>query len=164
MIQFKETTGRIIGGNLIIGASNNTAETVIVSSNQVVGADKAVTVGGGYQGIVSGVHNRSIGICALKEVGHNKSIVVGKIYELRVGKSKLTTTEDCVISLTGVHVKINGEELTDMDAARVNKTRERHDRVRQGARKSASPVPFSRYVCLPRPTHGPNGSHQRGRL
>ncbi|MEJ6391623.1 type VI secretion system tip protein TssI/VgrG [Gymnodinialimonas sp. 2305UL16-5] len=107
-------------GNLVIGVGKNKAETVMVSSTEVVGAGKAVTVGGGYQVVVGGVHNQSIGIGALEEVGHNKSVVVGKIYEVRVGKSKLVMTEDGVINLTGVRIRINGEELVDIDAPAVD--------------------------------------------
>ena len=36
-------------GNLVIGVAKNKAETVMVSSNEIVGAAKTITVGGGYQ-------------------------------------------------------------------------------------------------------------------
>jgi type VI secretion system secreted protein VgrG len=106
-------------GNLIIGVGKNKAETVMVSSTEVVGGGKATTVGGGYQLVVGGVVNQSVGIGAYEEVGHNKSIVVGKLYEVRVGKSKLLFTEDGVINITGEKITLEAEQSITLKASKI---------------------------------------------
>ena len=107
-------------GNMIIGVGKNKAETVMVSSTEVVGAGKATTVGGGYQLVVGGVHNQSIGIGAYEEVGHNKSTVVGKLYEVRVGKSKLLMSENGVIHISGVKITLEAENEIHFKAKRIH--------------------------------------------
>ncbi|MBA8902416.1 type VI secretion system tip protein TssI/VgrG [Phyllobacterium sp. P30BS-XVII] len=106
-------------GNLVIGVGKNKAETVMVSSTEVVGAGKATTVGGGYQLVVGGVHNQSIGIGAFEEVGHNKSTVVGKLYEVRVGKSKLLMSEKGIIHISGVKITLEAEDEIHLKAKRI---------------------------------------------
>ncbi|WP_299694870.1 type VI secretion system tip protein TssI/VgrG [uncultured Tateyamaria sp.] len=107
-------------GNLVIGVGKNKAETVMVSSTEVVGAGKAVTVGGGYQVVVGGIQNTSVGIGAIEEVGHNKSIVVGKVFEIIVGESKLVMTEDGKIDISGVDITINGKSSIAAKAGRID--------------------------------------------
>ena len=69
-------------GNLVIGVAKNKSETVMVSSSEIVGAAKTVTVGGGYQLSVQGIRHDSVLMGAYEEVGQNKTIVVGKAFEL----------------------------------------------------------------------------------
>jgi type VI secretion system secreted protein VgrG len=88
-------------GNLVIGVGKNKAETVMVSSTEIVGAAKATTVGGGYQLTVGGIKNESIAIGAYEEVGHNKATVVGKRYEIVCGDSSIVLEENGTITLTG---------------------------------------------------------------
>jgi type VI secretion system secreted protein VgrG len=86
-------------GNLVIGVGKNKAETVMVSSTEIVGAAKATTVGGGYQLTVGGVKNESVALGAYEEVGHNKATIVGKRYEIVVGDSSIVMEEDGTITL-----------------------------------------------------------------
>lgn len=107
-------------GNLVIGVGKNKAETVMLSSTEIVGAAKAVTVGGGYQVTVGGVLNESVAVGAWQEVGNNKVTHVGEKYELVVGKSKITLTRDGNISIDGVDIKINGETLIALKGGNIN--------------------------------------------
>ena len=86
-------------GNLVIGVGKNKAETVMVSSTEIVGAAKATTVGGGYQLTIGGVKNESVALGAYEEVGHNKATIVGKRYEIVVGDSSIVLEEDGTITL-----------------------------------------------------------------
>ena len=79
-------------GNLVIGVGKNKAETVMLSSTEIVGAAKALTIAGGYQVTVGGVLNESVAVAAWQEVGNNKVTVVGEKYELVVGKSLSSST------------------------------------------------------------------------
>ena len=97
-------------GNLVIGVAKNKAETVMVSSNEIVGAAKTITVGGGYQLSVQGIRNESVLLGAYEEVGQNKVVVVGKRFELVCGKSKLQMNEDGKIVLQGVDLQIEGSD------------------------------------------------------
>jgi type VI secretion system secreted protein VgrG len=107
-------------GNLVIGVGKNKAETVMVSSVEVVGGGKATTVGGGYQLVVGGVHNQSVGIGSYEEVGHNKATVVGKLYEIRVGDSKIVMSEDGVINITGKNITIESSESIKLKSKRID--------------------------------------------
>ena len=107
-------------GNLVIGVAKNKAETVMVSSNEVVGAAKTVTVGGGYQLSVQGIRNESVLLGAYEEVGQNKVIVVGKRFELVCGKSKLQMNEDGKIVLQGLDVKIEGSDCIACKGGRID--------------------------------------------
>ncbi|MES0871407.1 type VI secretion system Vgr family protein [Pseudovibrio sp. SCP19] len=103
-------------GNLIIGVGKNKAETVMVSSTEVVGAGKATTVGGGYQLVVGGIHNQSIGIGSYEEVGQNKATVVGKLYEITVGDSKVLMSEKGIINVSGKQITIEASETINIEA------------------------------------------------
>jgi type VI secretion system secreted protein VgrG len=98
-------------GNMIVGVAKNKAETVMLSSTEVVGAGKATTVGGGFQTIVGGIKNTTVGIGDYEEVGQNKALVVGKQYEIVVGDSKVVMDENGTVSITGKKILIDGEEL-----------------------------------------------------
>lgn len=98
-------------GNMIIGVAKNKAETVMLSSTEVVGAGKATTVGGGFQTIVGGIKNTTVGIGDYEEVGQNKALVVGKQYEIVVGDSKVVMEENGTISITGKKILIDGQDL-----------------------------------------------------
>ncbi|KZL14354.1 hypothetical protein PsAD2_03758 [Pseudovibrio axinellae] len=103
-------------GNLVIGVGKNKAETVMVSSTEVVGAGKATTVGGGYQLVVGGIHNQSIGIGSYEEVGQNKATVVGKLYEITVGDSKILMSEKGIINVSGKQITIEASETINIEA------------------------------------------------
>ncbi|WP_277985698.1 phage baseplate assembly protein V, partial [Loktanella sp. IMCC34160] len=103
-------------GNLIIGVAKNKSETIMLSSTEMVGAGKALSVGGGYQVAVGGVHNTSVGVASYEEIGHNKTTIVGKQYEIVCGDAKITLTEDGVISLSGTKILIGGKELIRVNA------------------------------------------------
>ena len=107
-------------GNLVIGVAKNKAETVMLSSTEMVGAAKAVTVGGGYQITVGGVLNESIAVGAWQEVGNNKVTHVGEKYELVVGKSKISLDRDGNVSIDGVNIKINGETIIALKGDKIN--------------------------------------------
>lgn len=107
-------------GNLVIGVAKNKAETVMVSSNEIVGAAKTVTVGGGYQLSVQGIRNESVLLGSYEEVGQNKVIVVGKRFELVCGKSKLQMNEDGKIVLQGLDVKIEGSDCIACKGGRID--------------------------------------------
>ena len=106
-------------GNLIIGVAKNKAETVMMSSTEIVGAGKAITVGGGFQTVVGGIHNVSVGIGSYEEVGQNKVTVVGKQYEIVCGDSKIVLTEDGTVSISGKKILIDGVEQLRATAADV---------------------------------------------
>jgi type VI secretion system secreted protein VgrG len=93
-------------GNLVIGVGKNKAETVMVSSTEIVGAAKSVTVGGGLQTTVGGVRNDSTAIGHYEEIGTAKSTVVGKTYEIVVGKSTVVLESDGTIKINGVDITI----------------------------------------------------------
>ncbi|MGR3795080.1 type VI secretion system Vgr family protein [Vannielia sp. SX4] len=107
-------------GNLVIGVAKNKAETVMLSSTEMVGAAKALTVGGGYQVTVGGIKNESVAIGSWEEVGNNKVVHVGEKFELVVGKSKLVMDRDGNISLEGVDIKINGSSSIKATAGRID--------------------------------------------
>lgn len=102
-------------GNLIIGVAKNKAETVMVSSNEIVGAAKTVTVGGGYQMSVQGIRNESTLLGAYEEVGQNKVVVAGKRMEFVCGKSMIQLNEDGSILIEGVDVKVVGSSRIDLN-------------------------------------------------
>lgn len=107
-------------GNLVIGVGKNKAETVMLSSTEIVGAAKAVTVGGGYQVSVGGVLNESIAIGAWQEVGNNKVVHVGEKFELVVGKSKLTMDREGEITLEGVNLNLTGSSAVKVKGGRID--------------------------------------------
>jgi type VI secretion system secreted protein VgrG len=107
-------------GNLVIGVGKNKAETVMLSSTEIVGAAKATTVGGGYQVTVGGVLNESIAIGAWQEVGNNKVTIVGEKYEVVVGKSKLTMMRDGTITLEGKDIAVTGSSTIKLKAPKIN--------------------------------------------
>lgn len=114
----QETMGE---GNLVVGVAKNKAETVMLSSTEIVGAAKALTIGGGYQVTVGGVINESIAVAAWQEVGNNKVTVVGEKYELVVGKSSLVMDREGNITLKGVKVLIDGAKSIRHKAPRIDK-------------------------------------------
>ncbi|MCD2473210.1 type VI secretion system tip protein VgrG, partial [Jiella sp. MQZ9-1] len=97
-------------GNMIIGVGKNKAETVMVSSSEIVGGAKTVMVGGGYQLTVGGIENKSVLMGAYEEIGQNKTIVVGKQFEIVCGKTRITLKEEGVIEIEaekGIVLKSN---------------------------------------------------------
>ena len=107
-------------GNLIIGVAKNKAETVMVSSSEIVGAAKAMTIGGGYQVTVGGIKNESVAVGSWEEVGNNKVVHVGEKFELICGKSKLTLDRDGNITLSGVKVHVDGSSNLALTGGRVD--------------------------------------------
>ncbi|PYE85157.1 type VI secretion system Vgr family protein, partial [Phyllobacterium leguminum] len=106
-------------GNLIIGVGKNKAETVMVSSTEVVGGAKTVAVGGGMQIAVGGVLNQAIAIGAYEEVGQNKVVVAGKRMEFVCGKSMIQLNEDGTIILEGVKILLTGKDRMTVKAGKV---------------------------------------------
>nr|WP_279290571.1 type VI secretion system tip protein TssI/VgrG [Rhizobium skierniewicense] len=98
-------------GNMIIGVGKNKAETVMVSSTEIVGGVKTVSVGGGYQLSVQGIENKSVLLGAYEEVGQNKSVVAGRMMEFICGKSSIRLKEDGTITIEGVHIVVNGNRI-----------------------------------------------------
>ncbi|MCR4266322.1 type VI secretion system Vgr family protein [Nitratireductor sp. ZSWI3] len=107
-------------GNMVIGVGKNKAETVMLSSTEIVGAAKALTIGGGYQVTVGGVINESIAVAAWQEVGNNKVTHVGEKYELVVGKSSLVLDRDGNITLKGVNIVVEGSSSIKMDSKKID--------------------------------------------
>ncbi|MBP1853439.1 type VI secretion system tip protein TssI/VgrG [Rhizobium halophytocola] len=85
-------------GNMVVGVGKNKAETVMLSSSEIVGGAKVLAVGGGYQLSVGGIENKSIQMGAYEEVGQNKTVVVGKTFEIVCGKTKITMREEGTIT------------------------------------------------------------------
>ncbi|MUZ74917.1 type VI secretion system tip protein VgrG [Agrobacterium vitis] len=106
-------------GNMIIGVGKNKAETVMVSSTEIVGAAKTTTVGGGYQLTVGGVKNESVSVGSWEEVGQTKVTVVGHKYEIVCGKSRILMERDGTITLEGVKLVINKEESMTVKAGKI---------------------------------------------
>ena len=101
-------------GNLVIGVAKNKAETVMLSSSEIIGAAKTVTVGGGYQLSVQGIRHDSVLMGAYEEIGQNKTIVVGKAFELvcdgvrlHMEKGVLTIEADKEINIKTPSFNIN---------------------------------------------------------
>ena len=107
-------------GNLIIGVAKNKSETVLMASNEIVGAAKATTVAGGYQISVGGIKNESVALGSWEEIGNNKVTVVGEKYELVCGKSKLIMDRDGKIRLEGDSIEINGTSSVKVKAGRID--------------------------------------------
>ena len=107
-------------GNLIIGVAKNKAETVMISSNEIVGAAKTITVGGGYQLTVQGIRNESVLLGHYEEVGQNKVVVVGKRFEVVCGKSKLQMNEDGSILLQGTDLTLEGSSAVTVKGGRID--------------------------------------------
>ena len=76
-------------GNLVIGVGKNKAETVMVSSSEIVGGAKTVAVGGGYQLSVQGIRHDTVLMGAYEEIGQNKTIIVGKTFEIVCGDTRI---------------------------------------------------------------------------
>ncbi|WP_349963074.1 type VI secretion system tip protein TssI/VgrG [Rhizobium sp. ZPR3] len=106
-------------GNMIVGVGKNKAETVMVSSTEIVGAAKTTTVGGGYQLTVGGVKNESVAFGSWEEVGQTKVTVVGHKYEIVCGKSRILMERDGTITLEGVRLIINKEERMTVTAGKI---------------------------------------------
>ncbi|UHS59556.1 type VI secretion system tip protein TssI/VgrG [Agrobacterium vaccinii] len=98
-------------GNMIIGVGKNKAETVMVSSTEIVGGVKTLSVGGGYQLSVQGIENKSVLLGAYEEVGQNKSVVAGRMMEFICGKSSIKLKEDGTVTIDGVHIVVNGNRI-----------------------------------------------------
>ncbi|PTV95005.1 type VI secretion system secreted protein VgrG [Rhodobacter aestuarii] len=107
-------------GNLIIGVAKNKAETVMVSSTEIVGAAKASTIGGGYQLSVGGVKNETVAVGSWEEVGQTKVTVVGHKYEIVCGASKLVLERDGTIRLEGKDFKVTQSGSVSMKAGRID--------------------------------------------
>ena len=107
-------------GNLVIGVGKNKAETVMVSSTEIVGAAKATTVGGGYQLTVGGVKNESVAVGTWEEVGQTKVTVVGHKYEIVCGKSRILMERDGTIIIEGVKLLIKEDEVMKVKAGRID--------------------------------------------
>jgi len=101
-------------GNLVIGVGKNKAETVIMSSSEIVGGVKSVMVGGGHQITVGGVKNESVLLGSYEEVGQNKTITVGKNMQIICGKSRIEMREDGTILFEGEHI-IQKAKKVDMN-------------------------------------------------
>jgi len=102
-------------GNLIIGVAKNKAETVMVSSSEIVGGAKTVTVGGGYQTSVQGIRNDSTLLGAYEEVGQTKVVVAGKRMEFVCGKSMIQLNEDGTVLIEGVNISVKGSGRIEMN-------------------------------------------------
>jgi type VI secretion system secreted protein VgrG len=107
-------------GNLVIGVGKNKAETVMATSSEFVGTAKIMNVGAGYQRSVGGMMNSSISLGKYEDVGINKTTVVGKRYEIIVGKSKIIMEDNGTITLKGVKLVIEEEEEMTVKAGRIN--------------------------------------------
>jgi len=102
-------------GNLVIGVAKNKAETVMVSSSEIVGGAKTLTVGGGYQTSVQGIRNDSTLLGAYEEVGQTKVVVAGKRMEFVCGKSMIQLNEDGTILIEGVNIAVKGSGRIDLN-------------------------------------------------
>lgn len=102
-------------GNLIVGVAKNKAETVMVSSNEIVGGAKTLTVGGGYQVSVAGIRNESTLLGSFEEVGQNKVVVAGKRMEFVCGKSKIQLNEDGTVNIEGVTINLKGSSRINLN-------------------------------------------------
>ena len=68
-------------------------------STEIVGGAKTTAVGGGYQLSVQGIRHDSVLMGAYEEVGQNKTVVVGKTFEIVCGKTKLRMEEQGTITI-----------------------------------------------------------------
>lgn len=107
-------------GNMIVGVGKNKAETVMVSSTEIVGAAKATTVGGGYQLTVGGVKNESVAMGSWEEVGQTKVSMIGYKYEIICGKSRLVMERDGTITLEGVKLNIKQDTSVTVTAGKID--------------------------------------------
>ncbi len=107
-------------GNLVIGVAKNKAETVMVSSSEIVGGAKTVAVGGGLQVSVAGLKNESVLLGSYEEIGQNKVVVAGKRMEFVCGKSKIQLNENGDIFIEGVNIKAVGSSTVDIDGGKVD--------------------------------------------
>ncbi len=107
-------------GNLVIGVAKNKAETVMVSSSEIVGGAKTLAVGGGYQVSVAGLKNESVLLGSYEEIGQNKVVVAGKRMEFVCGKSKIQLNENGDIIIEGVNIKASGSSTVDIDGGKVD--------------------------------------------
>lgn len=107
-------------GNLVIGVGRNKAETVMVSSTEVVGGAKTVAVGGGMQLTIGGIKNTAIAIGSYEEIGQNKVVVAGKRMEFVCGKSLIQMNEDGTIRIEGVNLVMKGSTIVDIDGGNVD--------------------------------------------
>ncbi len=107
-------------GNLVIGVAKNKAETVMVSSSEIVGGAKTLAVGGGYQVSVAGLKNESVLLGSYEEIGQNKVVVAGKRMEFVCGKSKIQLNENGDVFIEGVNVKVVGSSTVDIDGGKVD--------------------------------------------
>ncbi len=98
-------------GNLVVGVGKNKAETVMVSSTEIVGGAKTTTVGGGYQLAVGGIRHDSVLMGAYEEVGQNKTVVVGKTFELVCGKTSIRMEESGKITIDAEHIIMTGKRI-----------------------------------------------------
>lgn len=92
----------------------------MLSSSEMVGAAKALTVGGGYQVTVGGVKNESVAVGSWEEVGNNKVTHVGEKYEIIVGKSSIVMDRDGNITLEGVNIEITGSSSIKAKGGRID--------------------------------------------
>jgi type VI secretion system secreted protein VgrG len=58
-----------------------------------------VAVGGGYQLAVQGIRHDSVMMGAYEEVGQNKTIVVGKTFEIVCGKTRIKMSHEGIIEI-----------------------------------------------------------------
>ncbi|MBL8562619.1 MAG: type VI secretion system tip protein VgrG [Gemmobacter sp.] len=107
-------------GNLIIGVAKNKAETVMVSSTEVVGAAKTMIVGAGYQVSVQGIKNESVMVGSYEEVGQNKIVVAGKKLELVCGRSMIQLNENGKIRIVGVDLELEGSSAIQAKGGRID--------------------------------------------
>jgi type VI secretion system secreted protein VgrG len=99
-------------GNLVIGVGKNKAETVMVSSSEIVGGAKSTIVGGGYQLSVQGIRHESVLMGAYEEVGQNKTVVVGKTFEIVCGKTKIKMSEEGTIEIEAAkHIVLKAAKI-----------------------------------------------------
>ncbi|MEN3794851.1 type VI secretion system tip protein TssI/VgrG [Fulvimarina sp. MAC3] len=106
-------------GNLIVGVGKNKAETVMVSSTEIVGGAKTTTVGGGYQLSVQGIRHDSVLMGAYEEIGQNKTVVVGKTFELVCGDTKLRMESSGKVTIESKTIDMNASERITLKAGKI---------------------------------------------
>ena len=102
--------------------SINGEDTKIVKLNQLenILIGKSLMVGAAYQISVGGAKNETVGASSTEQVGILKHMIIGKRFELSVGKSKLILNKDGTIILSGTKISLNGSKELEVNSKKVD--------------------------------------------
>jgi type VI secretion system secreted protein VgrG len=106
-------------GNFSLSVANSKYETVSISSTEVVGLTKAVSVAGAYEMNIGGNQSISTAGSVWQEIGNSLSLLVGRRFEIVCGEARFVMLETGEVEITGESITLNGQSLVKARASKI---------------------------------------------